>query len=220
MPSRRIGILGGTFDPVHLGHLASAAQVAAAYDLATVLLMLSARPPHKPLQRPAPIEDRWEMLRLATRNRPLLQACDLEMRRPGLSYSVDTLREVARTYPGQEIFLIVGIDAYAEVDTWHRPDQLLGLTNVVVTTRPGHLLPPHGVEPPVAARGDCCYDPAIGGYRHKSGHRLLVHLLDGLTISSSEIRRRASAGQDVCELTGPEIADYIRTHRLYEVPGR
>jgi nicotinate-nucleotide adenylyltransferase len=182
--------------------------------------MLSARPPHKPLHHPASIEDRWAMLRLAARARPLLDPSDLEVRRPGPSYTVDTLREVAHAQPDREIFLIVGIDAYAEVDTWHHPEQLLELANVIVTTRPGHPLPPHGVEPPVAGREDCCYDPAIGGHRHKSGHRLYVHLLDGLTISSSEIRRRAAAGLDVSDLTGPEIAEYIRNHRLYEVSGR
>jgi nicotinate-nucleotide adenylyltransferase len=205
---------------VHLGHLASAEHVAAAFDLATVLLMLSARPPHKPTHRPAPIENRWEMLRLATRDRPLLRPSDLEVRRPGPSYTVDTLLEVTRIHPRHDIFLIVGIDAYAEVDTWHRPDQLLALANIVVTTRPGHPLPSRGIEPPIAGREDCCYDPAIGGHTHKSGHRLFVHLLDGLNISSSEIRRRAGAGLDVSDLTGDEIAEYIRSHGLYEVPGR
>lgn len=205
---------------MHLGHVASATEVAAAFDLTTVLLMLSARPPHKPSHRPAQIEARWEMLRLATRDRPLLQPGDLEVRRSGPSYTVDTLREVALAYPDSKIFLIVGIDAYAEVDTWHRPERLLALANLIVTTRPGHPLPPHGVEPPVAGREDCCYDPAIGGHRHKSGHRLFVHILDGLMVSSSEIRRRAAAGLDVSDLTGPEIAAYIRTHRLYEVSGR
>jgi len=160
------------------------------------------------------------MLQLATRDRSPLQASDLEIRRPGPSYTVDTLRELARRDPGKEIFLIVGIDAYVEVDTWHHPEQLLELANLVVTTRPGHPLPPRGVQPPIAATAACCYDPAIGGHTHKSGHRLFVHLLDGLSISSTEIRRRASLGLDVSDLTGPAIADYIKTHRLYEVPGR
>jgi nicotinate-nucleotide adenylyltransferase len=194
--------------------------VAAAFDLTTVLLVLSARPPHKPTHVPAAIEDRWSMLQLVTRDRPWLQASDVEIQRPGPSYTVDTLRELARCRPGEEIFLIVGIDAYLEVDTWHQPEQLLELANIVVTTRAGHRLPPHGVQPPIAAAAACCYDPPIGGHTHKSGHRLFVHLLDGLSISSTEVRRRASLGLDVSDLTGPAIADYIRAHRLYEVPGR
>jgi nicotinate-nucleotide adenylyltransferase len=205
---------------VHLGHVASATEVAAAFELTTVLLMLSARPPHKPTHQPAPIGDRWAMLRLAAHGRPFLQPSESEIQRPGPSYTVDTLREVVRSHARDEVFLIVGIDAYAEVDTWHRPEQLLELANIIVTTRPGYPLPTSGVAPPVAGRGDCCYDPVIGGHRHKSGHRLFVHLLDGLAISSSDIRRRAATGLDVTHLTGPEVADYIRSHRLYEVPRR
>jgi nicotinate-nucleotide adenylyltransferase len=160
------------------------------------------------------------MLQLATRGDPVLEASDLEIRRPGPSYTVDTLCEVAQRQTGREIFLIVGIDAYAEVDTWHQPERLLELANIIVTTRPEHHLPAHGVQPPVAAATECCYDSRIGGHTHRSGHRLFVHLLDGLTISSTQIRRRAALGLDVSTLTGPEVAEYIRTHRLYEVRGR
>lgn len=160
------------------------------------------------------------MLALATRNHPRLQRSDLEMQRPGPSYTVETLREVVRSYPAHDVYLIVGIDAYAEVDTWHQPEQLLELANVVVTARPGYPLPHQGVEPPIAGRADCCYDSTIGGHRHKSGHRLLVHIFDGLNISSSEIRRRVAAGDDVTELTGRDVAVYIHSHGLYGVTAR
>jgi nicotinate-nucleotide adenylyltransferase len=122
----RIGILGGTFDPVHRGHLASALDTANAFALGRVLLVLSARPPHKDESAHASIEDRLAMLRLAVAGEPLLEASDMEARRPGASYTVDTLREVGRTHPGSDLFLIVGIDAWREVDTWHRPEDLLG----------------------------------------------------------------------------------------------
>ncbi len=92
-PGRRLGVLGGTFDPVHLGHLASATQVARAERLERVLLVLSARPPHKPLQQPATIEHRWAMLQIATEGRRDISACDLEIRRAGPSFTVDTLAE-------------------------------------------------------------------------------------------------------------------------------
>ncbi len=112
--------------------------------------------------------------------------------------------------------MIIGIDAYRDVDTWHRPDLLLERANVVVTTRPGHELNPVDVLPPVAARKDCCYDPPIGCQRHKSGHKLLTHRLDGLHVSSTEIRQRAAAGVDVSDVTGAEVAQYIRVNRLYQ----
>jgi len=160
------------------------------------------------------------MLRQATRHHPILRPSDLEMLRSGPSYMVDTLRTVAQSEPGRDIFLILGIDAYAEIDTWHRPEDLLPLAHIIVTTRSGHDLPRSGIKPPVAARADCCYDSEIGCHKHKSGHRLLVYHLDGFDVSSSEIRRRAASGMDVAELTGPEVAEYIRTHHLYEATSR
>lgn len=217
---RRVGVLGGTFDPIHLGHLSSARQVAAAQRLQKVLLVLSARPPHKPRHKPAPLEHRWAMLQLAVRGDPLLAASDVEMQRSGLSYTVATLEALAANETDTDLYLIVGIDAYAEIDTWHRPDRLLALAHVVVTTRPGYVLPPEGVLPPIAARNACCYDSAIACHVHKSGHRLLVQPLDGLDISSSDIRARVSMGLPVAEDTGEAVAAYIRRHSLYaeEVP--
>ena len=209
-------MLGGTFDPVHLGHVASATQIGRALALERVLLVLSARPPHKPTHHPASIDDRFAMLELAARNDAMLSPSDLEMRRSGPSYTVNTLEELRARHPGRELFLIVGIDAYRDIDTWHHPERLLELANVVVTTRPGHKMRENDVLPPVAGRKDCGYDPTIGCQRHKSGHRLLIHHLDGLDVSSTEIRRRARLGLDVSDLTGAAVADYIRAHRLYQ----
>ncbi len=212
----RLGVLGGTFDPVHLGHIASAADVKIAFGLDRVLLMLSARPPHKPMHRPAATDDRLAMLGLATRGHPGLEPSDLEVKRRGPSYTVDTLTELRARDPDVELYLIVGIDAYRDVNTWHRPELLLELANVVVTTRPGHTMTHDDVHPPIAARNDCCYDSAIGCQRHKSGHLLLPHRLDGLYISATEVRKRAAAGVDVADQTGADVARYIQAQRLYQ----
>jgi nicotinate-nucleotide adenylyltransferase len=209
-------VLGGTFDPVHLGHVASATQVAEALALDTVLLVLSARPPHKPSHRPAAIEDRWAMLEIAATGHGALEPSGIEIEREGPSFTVDTLAALHARQPAAELFLIVGIDAYREVDTWHHPERLLALANLVVTTRPGYETSQNDVLPPVAGRQDCGYDPLIGRQKHKSGHQLLVHRLDGLDVSSTEIRRRARAGHDVSALTGAGVAAYIRAHRLYQ----
>jgi nicotinate-nucleotide adenylyltransferase len=211
----RIGILGGTFDPVHRGHLASAEHVARACDLERVLLVLSARPPHKAEVAHASVEDRLAMLRLAVAGHPLLEASDAEVRRSGASYTVDTLSELARARPEAELFLIVGIDAWLEVDTWHRPEELLARANVIVTTRPGAHFPRTGVVPPVVARAACCYDPSIGSYVHKSGHRLAVQPIDGVEASSTDIRRRVREGRPIDHLVEPSVADYIHRHGLY-----
>ncbi|MBI5504878.1 MAG: nicotinate (nicotinamide) nucleotide adenylyltransferase [Deltaproteobacteria bacterium] len=211
----RLGILGGTFDPVHLGHLASAREVAAAFDLDRVLLLLSARPPHRPDHTPAPIEQRMEMLALAAAGDALLQVCDLEVRRQGPSYTVDTLRELARIHPAAELFLILGADAYAEIDTWSRPRELPRLCNLIVTSRPGCACDVAAVPPPVAARGETRYDPSVGCHLHESGHVVVGHPIHGLEVSASEVRRRVALGLPIEHLTGPAVARFIHQHQLY-----
>jgi len=220
--TRRIGILGGTFDPVHLGHLASAREIAEAYDLERVLLVLAARPPHKRGDDAAPIDARWKMLNLAVHETAdgLLEPCDIELRRDGPSWTVDTLRELGRLYPDAELFLILGIDAYEEIDTWSRPGEILTLASIVVTTRPGREIPEGAPHPPVAARKDARYDPAIGVYVHTSGHSLRGHRIRGIEVSATDIRRRVRSGLPFAHLTGDAVARFITEHRLYSAGAR
>jgi nicotinate-nucleotide adenylyltransferase len=219
----RIGILGGTFDPVHLGHLASAREVAAAHSLDRVLLVLSARPPHKSDgDAAAPDKDRWQMLRLALdedrlahSGDALLEASDIELRRSGPSYTVDTLRELGALHPRAELFLVLGIDAYEEIDTWSRPGEILELASVIVTSRPGCDFAQGSVIPPVAARSSAGYDPSIGVYVHTSGHTLCGHRIGGIEVSATDIRRRVRTGLPIAHLTGDAVARYITEHGLY-----
>lgn len=240
--NRRIGILGGTFDPVHLGHLASAREIAKAYALERVLLVLAARPPHKRGDEAAPVDLRWQMLNLAVREaadqasllaeprpsepepgRPaspsaastVLEPCDIELRRDGPSWTVDTLRECAAAYPGAELFLILGIDAYDDIDTWSRPGEILALANIIVTTRPGREFPQGAPLPPVAARKDARYDSAIGVYVHNSGHTVRGHHIRGIEASATDIRHRVRSGFPFAHLTGVAVARFLTEHRLY-----
>jgi len=226
----RLGVLGGTFDPVHLGHLASAREVAAAFALDRVLLVLSARPPHKSVEDAAPAELRWQMLKLAVETSAALpasvplEASDIEIRRNGPSFTVDTLRELAEKHPGAELFLILGIDAYTEIDTWHRPGEILELASIIVTSRPGRDkagdfaggAPP---LPPVAARARARYDPAIGAHVHTSGHTIRGHRIRGIEVSATDIRRRVRSGLPVESLTGEAVARFITEHHLYRDAG-
>jgi nicotinate-nucleotide adenylyltransferase len=214
-PRARVGVLGGTFDPVHRGHVASAELVADAFALDRVLLVLSARPPHKDGTARAGVDDRLAMLRAAVAGHPRLAASDIEVRRPGASYTVDTLRELRATHPGTEFFLIVGIDAWREVDTWHDPQKLLRLANVIVTSRPGEEFPRKAVIPPVVGSADCCYDSSISSYVHRSGHRLAACEIAGVEASSSDIRHRVHQRLPFEHLVPPPVADYIRQRRLY-----
>jgi nicotinate-nucleotide adenylyltransferase len=223
----RLGILGGTFDPVHLGHLTSAHHTAAAFELGRVLLVLSARPPHKRDAQPASIKHRLEMLRLAAADDPLFTISEIEVRRSGPSYMSDTLAELSRECPGDELFLILGADAYDLIDTWHRPASLLATANLIVTSRPGEPARSSPLLPPVAARVACCYDPRISCYVHQSGHVLRAHQIDGLDISASQVREfiacraqteTAARVEKLARFTGRDVAQYIIRNRLYEAP--
>jgi nicotinate-nucleotide adenylyltransferase len=212
---QRIGMLGGTFDPVHLGHVKSAEQIARDLDLDRILLVLSARPPHKNETAHASTEDRLAMLRLAVAGTTHLEASDVEIARSGPSYTVDTLRGLAADNPQAELFLILGMDAWLEVDSWHKPEELLTLAHVIVTTRPGLDFRDTPALPPVVARDACWYDSAIGSYVHRSGHRLTTHPIQGIEASSTDIRRRVREGLPFEHLVPHAVARYIHERGLY-----
>jgi nicotinate-nucleotide adenylyltransferase len=181
------------------------------------LFVLAARPPHKTKSNAADSKHRLAMLELAVAGQPDLQVSDIEVLRDGPSYSVDTLREISRMRPTEELFFILGIDAYLDIDTWSRPELLLELANVIVTTRPGHNFPPGGLQPPVAGADACCYDSSIRCFVHSSGHQLSSCEIRDMDISASEIRRRLVDGDSIEDLTGAAVARYIHDHSLYGV---
>lgn len=214
MPER-LGILGGTFDPIHRGHLSSALEVQTALGLDRVLFVVSARPPHKQEQAWARPEQRLEMVRLAVKHHPTFEADGSELDRDRPSWTVDTLTEMARRFPDSELWFLIGIDAWAEVDSWHRPEALLRLANIVVTTRPGHPFATDEPRPPFAALDHACYDPAVDAHVHHSGHVLVGHRIRGLEVSSSQVRHRLAHGESIEGLVEPSVAAYITEQRLY-----
>ncbi|MFT4569953.1 MAG: nicotinate-nucleotide adenylyltransferase [Hyphomicrobiaceae bacterium] len=217
--SERLGILGGTFDPVHLGHTTSAIEVADAFSLSQVRLVVSALPPHKHLATAATADQRLAMVELACRVDPRLQASNIEMLHQQPSYTVDTLATIRASCPATTgLWFIIGIDAWREVDSWSRPERLLELANLIVTSRPGDAETHPEPRPPFADSESTCYDPDIQGYRHISGHILVGHIIDGIDVSSTEIRQRLQDAGNIEDLTGPEVSAYIHQHRLYEAP--
>lgn len=189
----RIGIFGGSFDPIHLGHLLAASESAAALGLERVLFVTAARPPHKtPV---APPEARHEMVLLATARDPRFEASRLELDRPGPSYTVDTLLEAQQRYPAAELFFITGADAYNDADSWHQAERLDDLAQLVAVTRPGHTPEIHPF------------------FRERT--RLLE--IPGYDVSSSEIRKRLREGRTVRYLLPLEVEVYIGKHGFYRV---
>jgi len=204
----RLGILGGTFNPIHFGHLRAAEEVAEALGLDQMWLVPSAEPPHKPgsAEDPvAPAERRLAWARAGCEGNPRLAVSEIEIRRGGASYTVDTLREVgARCAPERPVFAI-GSDAFAELGTWREPKQLFTLADFAVMTRPPHTAGALGDWIPEVVRGD--FEVASDGReaRHvASGGRVRRVSISALDISSSDIRARLRAGRSVRYLL-PEV---------------
>jgi nicotinate-nucleotide adenylyltransferase len=198
--AQRLGLFGGTFDPIHQGHLALAEAARDTLDL-EIVFMPAGQPPHKPEQRVTPAADRLAMVRAAIADNPGFRVSTLELERAGPSYTVDTLETLAATTA--DLSLILSTEAVADLASWHRPERVLELATLVVVPRDGF---PDLDEATVS--------------RLVPGTRPRVVILDGprLRLSASVIRRRAAAGRSVRYLVPDAVATYIGDHALYRTP--
>jgi nicotinate-nucleotide adenylyltransferase len=190
--------MGGTFDPIHLGHLEAAEASRECAGLDEVLLVPAGRPPHKRDTR-ASAEDRLAMVRLAVDARPGLGVWDWEVHRQGPSYTVETLENFRRDRPADEPYLVLGWDAAREIRSWHEPDQVLGLARLVVVGRPGLDSPT-----PEAMR--------MAGIEPR---RVTLCLIGTPDIAATWIRRQAAAGRSLAGLVPKTVEAYIRERGLY-----
>lgn len=211
----RVGILGGSFNPVHLGHLRAAEEVREALQLDRVLFVPAALPPHKVGHRLAAPRHRLAMVRLAIRDHPAFEVSSIELERRGRSYSVDTLRVLRARRPDWCLHFIVGMDAFAEIDTWKEYRELFALADFVVIPRPGFTPRPLRALLPVAARRDFWYAPDRLTLHHRSGHRVAFQSVTGFDISATAIRARVGQGKSIRYLVPTAVERYIATHRLY-----
>jgi nicotinate-nucleotide adenylyltransferase len=205
----QVGVLGGTFDPIHVGHLAVARAARRELGLDEVLVVPAANPPHKLGVPMAPADDRLAMVELAAAGEPGIAASRIELDRPGPSWTVDTLAALlddARA-AGRDVALtlILSADAFAGLPTWHEPARLLRLARVAVAPRPGHALP--------------SLDGLPADLRDLAGSTVF---LEGpnLDVSATDIRRRVAAGLPIDGLVAPPVARYIEAHHLYRQPAR
>lgn len=210
----RVGVLGGTFDPIHLGHLAVAEAAAAALALDRVRFVPAADPPHRPDSPRASGYHRLQMVRRAidAAADSRWEASDLELRRDGPSYSFDTLRAMhAEGLTAPQIFFVTGADAFAEIATWHRYPEVLDLAHFAVVGRPGREVADLRALLPELA--DRMIDPA----RLNGASAPRIVLIDAATpdVSSTAVRRRAAAGEPLDGLVPPAVAAYIAHHHLY-----
>ncbi len=212
----RIGILGGTLDPIHCGHLAAAAAARDAFGLPRVLVMPSRVPPHRPAQPLASPFHRFAMAALAVSGLPRVEACDEELRADGPSYTADTLERVQRQgYAPSQIFFITGADAFADIATWKRYPGVLDLAHFVVVSRPGYEIDMLSERlPDLRAR----MRPAGAPARADAG--TLIFLLQAATpdVSSTVIRERLRRGESLAGLVPALVETHIHQHRLYFSP--
>ena len=214
----KTGILGGTFNPIHIAHLSIAREVQEACQLDRVLFIPAAEPPHKDVAGQVSFTHRLAMVEAAIVDDPDFQASDLEMKRSGKSYSVDTLDILREQDPGGERFFIIGLDSYRDIGLWKDYPRLFSLSHVVVTTRPGVIVNEPLAPLPVAMHKDFCYSEKPGELLHKSGNKLIFLTETCMDISSTKIRSMLAKGQDVQKYVPAAVIDYIKTHGLYKGP--
>jgi len=194
----RIGVLGGTFDPIHYGHLAAAEEARAKLNLREVIFVVAGLPPHKLDEEIAPAEDRYDMVELAVASNPHFSVSRIDIDRPGPSYTVDTIALLRQEWT-EEIYFIMGIDSLMEIDTWHQPQRLIQLCRLVAVERPGYEPDLERLEetiPGITARTEIIDMPEVD-------------------ISSTDLQRRVREGLPIKYQVPPEVEEYIYQHRLY-----
>lgn len=199
---KAIGIMGGTFDPVHYGHLVIAEESRVRFGLDEVVFVPAGQPAHKPEYGDTGKEHRYAMTVIATASNPYFTCSRVEMDREGPSFAIDTVRFFMKDYPGAEVYFITGIDAIIEILTWHEHSKLKDLCRFIAATRPGYV--------------QADIENALPG---EYVERIDILEAPGVDISGTEIRRRVSVGQSIRYLVPDDVMAYIMKHNMYLAGG-
>lgn len=211
----KLGILGGTFNPIHIAHLRIAEEVMARLALDRIIFIPAATPPHKQLDGEISFFDRKTMVELAIAGNPSFTVSDIEERRGGRSYSVDTLRELHRLYPDDDLYFIIGSDSFLEISSWYSSADLFNLANIVVVERPEAIVTDLTEPLPLAIRDEFCYHSDELRLTHRSGFSVFYLPGTPLPISSSDIRKAVREGRSIRHLVPEKVAGYISNKRIY-----
>ncbi|HYF91392.1 MAG TPA: nicotinate-nucleotide adenylyltransferase [Symbiobacteriaceae bacterium] len=196
-----VGILGGTFDPIHFGHLAAAEGALHLTGLDQVLFMPNRQPPHKAGRPVTPAEHRAAMVRLAIADNPRFAFSSLELERAGPSYTLLTVQAMLEQHPGWRLAFLAGMDSLVEITTWYQFQTLLGLIDMIIFTRPGYS---------AADR-----DAALGRLGPDLSARIRLLEIPGVAVAGTDLRRRAADGYPLRYLVPDAVETYIREHGLY-----
>jgi nicotinate-nucleotide adenylyltransferase len=195
-PRRRVGVMGGTFDPIHHGHLVAASEVQAWFDLDEVIFVPTGEPWQKSERQVSPAEHRYLMTVVATASNPRFTVSRVDIDRGGPTYTIDTLRDITKSLPEADLYFITGVDALAEIFTWRDADELFALARFVGCTRPGYEMTPDTLQ-------------------GIPSDRVTILEIPALAISSTECRERRAKGEPVWYLVPDGVVQYIAKHDLY-----
>lgn len=201
MTGKGIGILGGTFDPVHIGHLRMADAVYKYMNLEQVMFIPAYVAPHKVGMDIAPADDRYAMTKLAIEPYSYFTVSDLELRRSGVSYTVDTLRELHRQYPEKQLYFIIGADSVEQLHTWNSIEEMLQLATFIGAGRPGY----EGIM-----------DNVVKNLGEEARQHIMLLNTPEYDVSSTDIRERIREGTSLMNLVPKVVEDYIYAHGLYK----
>lgn len=198
---RKTGILGGTFNPIHLAHLTMAEAAYQQAELEEIWFMPSKKPPHKSHREIISEEHRSRMIQLAIRNHPAYRFSDYELKRRGITYTAETLQGLGEDYPEHRFYFIMGGDSFFQLEHWYRPDIIMESCCILAFSRDG------------ASRKSM--EEQADSLRKKFGADIQLLQMEGIPISSSEIRHRLGVGESAEELLPREVSQYIHCHQLY-----
>ncbi len=216
----RIGILGGTFNPIHLGHLRAAEEIRERFTLKRIIFIAAAVPPHKEVDGGIPGEHRTEMVRLAISGNPHFAVSDIEVKRPGKSYSIGTIQSFRREYGSDlELLFILRMDAFLEIGTWKSFQELVSLWHFIVMARPGFDKPFSTTILPPEVADAFVYDEGENRLIHRDGYSIHFQGVTFLDISSTKIREEISKGRSIRYLLPREVERYIKRHHFYRAKG-
>ncbi|MCX7858013.1 MAG: nicotinate-nucleotide adenylyltransferase [Deltaproteobacteria bacterium] len=208
----KVGILGGTFDPIHYGHLRATEEVRESFGLERVILVPVNIPPHKKNFKVSPVHDRMHMVKMAIEGNEALSVSEIEVARGGISYTIDTIIEFEKEF--RDVYYLVGIDAFHEIDTWHLYEELFYHANFVIMARPskrtfkGLESFPEKVREKITKIDE-------NTYKHVSSKLVYVMGVTQMDISSSKIREYVKKGYSIKYLVPPSVEQYIYQRRLY-----
>lgn len=210
-----IGLLGGSFNPIHNAHLRIAGAARDACMLDKVFFIPAADPPHKPLAGDVSFEGRATMVGMAIAGCPDFELSTIEAERGGKSYSIDTIKAFRERFPGDDLFFIIGGDSFLDIGSWYRYAEIFSLCNLIIAERPGSPIIDQREALPDAVKGEFTINGTTSRLTHHSGCSIFFITGSPLEISSTEIRKLAAAGGDISGYAPLNVAAYISQQRIY-----